>query len=1306
MKSKRALQIWIGLAVFAFGVPTCLWAQSCEGNVKVPESTLRGSAPAPDTVENAPAPRMPAGMELLDLDGTMFEFRVSGQAEAERLFSEALAASYDGTTGVVRILSTAGQESLLESSGGRNLGLMNTKIFLLKAKEDYRRLATAARGSFRVMFPVINYEAPPPAHSAIVAPAPEGTEVLTEDFETDPWSHWDRHDNTSGAFTWENVYCDHVSGSMAADPFRGGTEGKFLSCSASHPTGVKTWIYNNSNWNPIDLKGATQAWIECYERFSGYSRGTNILSIFLYDESRHAWVGWGGFGSDPGTTWWHTVHNLKQWPSYDATTSSTNSLCFSYWSDTCGVSGSGLLIDDVRVTKEAPSFPACAIQASATTGTAPLQVNFTALTWNMPPGATYQWGFTNELDYTAPSTANTASYTYSKPGWYHCRLRVRDETGKVWTNADVRIEVSDASAIYIQGSVGIQGRAFRDDPSNKVYFFKENGERVEPGFDIAEDGSFVIESLPSTGPGKYRIGAVVQYNNWVATWDNNTLASVAMTSTTMYGAGKVYDVTPGLTLNGVSINFLGPLVMIHGINSDDSAWDDWNAILTTGNKDVSYYGWICFPVNYDEWDLSWNTIGHAVATMVDRDFADLLSPGECIPWWDIVSHSMGGLVSRVMLSNYYYGPMYPGTEHPSMAQVNSLVMLGTPNSGSFTDPSGGLHFLSEGEILLHFNTGWTASSSFGLLDKYGIPVYAIAGTPEVNAYGAVNDGWVSIESAFRVKVREAGVCRTDYTIGKGTMVNLPHEDLNDNSNLLTNLLATFWINGSWRADCPGTFACTDGAADCNTDACAGNYPKGYGWDLSANNNCNPTTSTNVSLSWSAPASGGMNPPQNLQATTGSLAEVAHFDMMYISKGTPGLFWANDWQSGSLGEDETSAGPQRLGIVTASESNLSEQEPNGCITTVGGTDNPQTLTSGITLSGSISSDDSGCVCLMLSPTQCSGDYVEDWYLLQVTDSDSYTLTLSYASGADLDLLVFPSSGGQPLTPKSCSNPEVYYLALYPGTYVLAVNRVTYSACPGGGSPPISYTLTISGSPSNPTLLGYDLYRAITDTDSAYVKMNSSLISVGQTNYADSSPLQGLQYYRAKAIYDQGTSSWSNSASAMVSNCSLTCSASAPQSGQAGNTLAFTGTATTSNCTSGVSYHWDFGDGSSSSVQSPNHVYLNAGTFTWTFSASAGSASCPKSGIITINPAVNPPAVTSMVKKGNPFRVIVAGSNLQSGIQVSIGNDSSPWATLTWKSPSKVVVAGGSSLKSKVPKGTPVQFRFRNPDGGEATFTFSW
>jgi hypothetical protein len=83
------------------------------------------------------------------------------------------------------------------------------------------------------------------------------------------------------------------------------------------------------------------------------------------------------------------------------------------------------------------------------------------------------------------------------------------------------------------------------------------------------------------------------------------------------------------------------------------------------------------------------------------------------------------------------------------------------------------------------------------------------------------------------------------------------------------------------------------------------------------------------------------------------------------------------------------------------------------------------------------------------------------------------------------------------------------------------------------------------------------------------------------------------------------------------------------------------------------------------------------------------------------------VSTVKKMGSPFRIVVNGSNLQSGIKVYINNSGTEWSPVTWKSATKVIIGGGSALKSAIPKGTPTTFTFMNPDGGTFTLAgWSW
>lgn len=76
-------------------------------------------------------------------------------------------------------------------------------------------------------------------------------------------------------------------------------------------------------------------------------------------------------------------------------------------------------------------------------------------------------------------------------------------------------------------------------------------------------------------------------------------------------------------------------------------------------------------------------------------------------------------------------------------------------------------------------------------------------------------------------------------------------------------------------------------------------------------------------------------------------------------------------------------------------------------------------------------------------------------------------------------------------------------------------------------------------------------------------------------------------------------------------------------------------------------------------------------------------------------VQPPVITSVVKKTNPFRLVVNGSNFKNPCTVYAGGTAVP--TTTFKSSVKVV-AKGSTLKSLFPKGIPVEVTAVNDTDG--------
>jgi uncharacterized protein (TIGR03437 family) len=80
----------------------------------------------------------------------------------------------------------------------------------------------------------------------------------------------------------------------------------------------------------------------------------------------------------------------------------------------------------------------------------------------------------------------------------------------------------------------------------------------------------------------------------------------------------------------------------------------------------------------------------------------------------------------------------------------------------------------------------------------------------------------------------------------------------------------------------------------------------------------------------------------------------------------------------------------------------------------------------------------------------------------------------------------------------------------------------------------------------------------------------------------------------------------------SECRVECSATVPNNGQINAAISFAATTTASGCISSPRYEWDFGDGTSTSLQqNVMHTYTAPGVYTWKLSATANV------GLTTIN-----------------------------------------------------------------------------------------
>ncbi|HQO21149.1 MAG TPA: kelch repeat-containing protein, partial [Acidobacteriota bacterium] len=164
----------------------------------------------------------------------------------------------------------------------------------------------------------------------------------------------------------------------------------------------------------------------------------------------------------------------------------------------------------------------------------------------------------------------------------------------------------------------------------------------------------------------------------------------------------------------------------------------------------------------------------------------------------------------------------------------------------------------------------------------------------------------------------------------------------------------------------------------------------------------------------------------------------------------------------------------------------------------------------------------------------------------------------------------------------------------------------SANPGSGQPPLMVNFTGSATASNCS--GTPAY-AWTFGDGG---------TSTEQNPAHTYQTDGTYTWNLTVTVDGRTCSWSGIiAVGDAAQCTVFCNATASPTDLI---VAFTGSATASNCTGTPTYAWTFGDGGTSTEQNPTHAYAAAGSYDWTLTVTVDNETCSKTG--TVNVAPNP------------------------------------------------------------------------------------
>ncbi|MEN0014836.1 MAG: alpha/beta fold hydrolase [Solirubrobacteraceae bacterium] len=206
-----------------------------------------------------------------------------------------------------------------------------------------------------------------------------------------------------------------------------------------------------------------------------------------------------------------------------------------------------------------------------------------------------------------------------------------------------------------------------------------------------------------------------------------------------------------------------PVVLVHGWNSDASAWDGYDAMLKAIHP--QWAGFAVSSMNTSPFSGNDIRVNAAAEHQFIQDLRDRLNADHV----DIVAHSMGGLISR----QYIHGTM--GTAVDGRPVVRRLVMLGTPNQGSPCADM--IRSAARGIPTEQLTTGFARGFNATVTNRKGVAFSIAAGdvnertcTSEVHG-----DGVVEVPSAL-------------WTVGDRIVTYIVHTSMTDDQHLLDSFV--------------------------------------------------------------------------------------------------------------------------------------------------------------------------------------------------------------------------------------------------------------------------------------------------------------------------------------------------------------------------------------------------------------------------------------------------------------------------------------------------------------------------------------